>query len=37
MILLDTHVVSALMRDHPEPAVVHWLDLLASARWPACG
>lgn len=26
MILLDTNVVSALMRDHPEPAVVHWLD-----------
>src|SRR5512139_1617474 len=26
MILLDTNVLSALMRDTPDPAVVHWLD-----------
>ncbi len=26
MILLDTNVLSALMRDRPEPAVVEWLD-----------
>ena len=26
MILLDTNVVSELMRDSPEPAVVAWLD-----------
>ncbi|WP_431241014.1 type II toxin-antitoxin system VapC family toxin (plasmid) [Mycolicibacterium aichiense] len=26
MILLDTNVLSALMRDAPDPAVVHWLD-----------
>lgn len=26
MILLDTNVVSALMRDTPDPAVVQWLD-----------
>ncbi len=26
MILLDTNVLSALMRDSPEPAVVRWLD-----------
>lgn len=26
MILLDTNVLSALMRDTPDPAVVQWLD-----------
>lgn len=26
MILLDTNVLSALMRDTPDPAVVRWLD-----------
>ena len=26
MIILDTNVLSALMRSTPEPAVVHWLD-----------
>lgn len=26
MILLDTNVLSALMRDTPDPAVVEWLD-----------
>jgi toxin FitB len=26
MIILDTNVVSALMRDRPEPAVRNWLD-----------
>ena len=26
MILLDTNVISALMRSEPEPAVVSWLD-----------
>lgn len=26
MILLDTNVLSALMRDRPDPAVVQWLD-----------
>ena len=26
MILLDTNVLSALMRDPPDPAVVRWLD-----------
>jgi toxin FitB len=26
MILLDTNVLSALMRDAPDPAVVEWLD-----------
>lgn len=26
MIILDTNVLSALMRQAPEPAVVHWLD-----------
>ncbi|HWN41395.1 MAG TPA: PIN domain-containing protein, partial [Thermoanaerobaculia bacterium] len=28
MIVLDTNVVSALMRREPEPAVVSWLDSL---------
>ncbi len=28
MIVLDTNVVSALMRDEPDPAVVEWLDSL---------
>ena len=27
MILLDTNVVSAVMQNHPDPAVVRWLDL----------
>lgn len=27
MILLDTNVVSAVMQNHPDPAVVSWLDL----------
>jgi predicted nucleic acid-binding protein len=26
MIVLDTHVISALMRDEPDPIVVAWLD-----------
>ncbi len=26
MILLDTNVVSAVMQNHPDPAVVRWLD-----------
>ena len=26
MIVLDTNVVSELMRDHPQPAVLAWLD-----------
>ena len=26
MIILDTHVLSALMRDEPDPAVITWLD-----------
>ena len=26
MIILDTNVLSALMRDRPDPAVVEWLD-----------
>lgn len=26
MIILDTNVVSALMRNHPEPLVAEWLD-----------
>jgi toxin FitB len=26
MILLDTNVISALMRHTPDPAVVDWLD-----------
>ena len=26
--LLDTNVVSELMREAPDPAVVHWLDSL---------
>lgn len=34
MIVLDTHVVSALMRREPEPAVVSWLDSLpAESVW----
>ena len=28
MILLDTNVLSALMNDHPDPAVIRWLDSL---------
>lgn len=30
MIVLDTNILSALMRDEPEPAVVSWLDGLPS-------
>ena len=34
MIVLDTNVVSALMRREPEPAVVSWLDSLpAESVW----
>ena len=34
MIVLDTNVVSALMRDAPDPAVVEWLDKLpAESIW----
>jgi len=34
MILIDTNVLSALMRDRPDPAVVAWLDRLApSSVW----
>lgn len=32
MILLDTSVVSALMKKHPDPAVVHWLDQQSAAE-----
>ncbi len=32
MILLDTNVLSALMRDVPDPAVVGWLDAQAPER-----
>ena len=30
MIILDTHVVSELMRRQPDPTVVRWLDLQAT-------
>jgi predicted nucleic acid-binding protein len=34
MIVLDTNVLSALMRDAPDPAVVEWLDSLpAESIW----
>ncbi len=34
MIILDTNVVSELMRPVPEPAVLHWVNLqLADALW----
>jgi predicted nucleic acid-binding protein len=34
MIVLDTNVLSALMRDAPDPAVVEWLDKLpAESIW----
>jgi len=29
VIILDTNVLSALMRQEPEPSVLHWLDLQA--------
>lgn len=32
MILLDTNVLSALMRDEPDPVVVGWLDKQAPER-----
>ncbi len=32
MILLDTNVLSALMRDTPDPAVVQWLNAEAPSR-----
>lgn len=31
MIVLDTNVLSALMRNSPEPAVVTWLDVRSAA------
>ena len=34
MIVLDTNVVSALMRNEPDPSVVSWLDsLLSESVW----
>lgn len=37
MIVLDTNVVSTLMRREPEPAVVSWLDSLpAESVWTTC-
>ena len=32
MIVLDTNVVSELMRDHPHPAVLAWLDARPARR-----